>query len=234
MAGRRLGAAIAMISVIIPTLNEAVELPATLAALAANSTPHDVTVVDAGSTDGTRDLAGAAGAAVLTSARRQRAAQMNLGAAHARGDAFLFLHADTRVAPTTLADLAAALADTRVVGGACLRRFDHPSGWLRWCCWFARRRSRWLGWYFGDQAIFARRTAFEQLGGYREWERFEDLDFARRLKRLGQVRLIGPEIVSSGRRFIRRGPWRTTWRDVWLTLCFLAAGGGGHRNGNDE
>lgn len=212
-----------MISVVIPTLNEAALLPATLQAIEANAAPHEVVVVDAGSADATREIATLAGAAVLVSAYGQRASQMNLGARHSRGEVLLFLHADTRLRPDSLVAMERALTRNGVVGGAFARRFDHPSRVVWWSCALADWRGRLTGWFFGDQAIFARREAFAALGGFQEWDVFEDVDFARRLRRLGQTVLLGPPIVSSGRRFARGPAWRRVLGDAWLT-CRYALG----------
>jgi len=209
-----------MISVIIPTCDEAAELPATLAAVRAQEQPHEILVVDAGSTDATAAIARAADAAVIASPQRQRAAQMNLGARAARGNAFLFLHADTRVAAGALGQIERALADPRVVGGGFARRYDSPSLFLRLTCAVAEARTRFCGWFLGDQAIFVRRTIFEELGGFRERDSFEDLDFARRMSRLGRVVTLRPAVISAARRFIG-GAMRTTWRDLTLTMRYV-------------
>lgn len=66
----------------------------------------------------------------------------------------------------------------------------------------------------------AARLVFEALRGFREWEAFEDLDFARRMRSLGKTRLLSPGVVSSARRFERRGPWRQTLSDSWQTLRY--------------
>ncbi len=210
-----------MISVIIPAFNEAAELPATLAALRAQDVAHEVIVVDAGSTDSTALIASEAGVAVIASARRQRAAQMNLGAATVRGDLLLFVHADTRLAPAAMAGISEALCDPRVVGGGFARRYETPSPFLRATCALAEVRTRLCGWFLGDQAIFARRTVFNALGGFREWDIFEDLDFSRCLARSGRVVTLRPPVISAARRFTARGAVRTTWRDLALTARYL-------------
>ena len=210
------------ISVIIPALDEAESLPGTLRALADAGTLLEVIVVDGGSQDATADIARASGARLLSNPRPQRAAQMNLGAAEAHGDALLFLHADTRLAPRALEAVAAALASPGTVGGAFLRFFESPSRLLRWTCRLGAWRARRLGWYFGDQGIFVRRDVFRELGGYRDCDVFEDLEFSRRLKRAGRVVLIELAAKSSARRFATQGVLWRTLADVWLTCLYLA------------
>ncbi len=210
-----------MISIIIPTHNEAAHLPRTLDAVAANGRPREVIVSDAGSNDATAELAAAGGARVVGCLLRNRGAQMNLGAQCSSGDALLFLHADTLLPPSALARIEAALENPAVAGGGFARRYDSHSRFLRLTCRLADLRCRWLGWFLGDQAIFARRAAFESLGGFREGALFEDLDFSRQLARIGRVTTIDEPVISSGRRFDARGPWRTTWDDVGMTCRHL-------------
>ena len=211
------------ISVIIPAFDEAAELPATLASLRGQGVAFETIVVDARSTDGTAALALAAGAKVIAGQQRQRAAQMNLGAAHASGETLLFLHADTRLADGALAQVERALADPRVVGGGFVRRYDSPSAVLRITCALAEVRTRCCGWFLGDQAIFVRRSVFEKLGGFRDLDIFEDLDFSRRLARAGRVVTLRPPVISAGRRFASRGAMRTTWSDLCLTARYALA-----------
>ncbi len=209
------------ISVVIPAFNEAAELPGTLAALRAQHLSHEVIVVDAGSTDSTATVAHEAGARIVASPRKQRAAQMNFGASVACGNALLFLHADTRLAPGALRRIESALRQPEVVGGGFDRRYQSRSLFLRATCALAGARTRLCGWFLGDQAIFARRAAFTALGGFHEWDIFEDLDFSRRLARTGRVVTLRPHVISAARRFTARGAVCTTWRDLALTARYL-------------
>ncbi len=208
------------VSIIIPTLDEAQVLPGTLERLSRLEGIAELLVVDAGSSDGTADIAESNGAVLLRSPKRQRAAQMNLGAGAATGDVFLFLHADTLLPATALTQIAAACVRSEVVGGAFVRTFDSPSRFLAFTTRLAAARNRAFGWHLGDQALFARRSAFETLGGFPDYDRFEDLDFSRRLGRLGRLATLHPGVVTSARRFQSRGPFRTTLRDLWLTLRY--------------
>jgi rSAM/selenodomain-associated transferase 2 len=211
-----------MISVIIPTHNEAVALTATLDSVAENKANKEVIVVDAGSIDGTCELAREKAAHVLFSPRRQRAYQMNLGAQHACGAALLFLHADTLVPALALDCVVSSLSNNRVVGGGFARRYNSNSCFLRTTCLLASLRTRWTGWFLGDQAMFVRRETFEELGGFRDLDLFEDSDFSRRMATVGQVVTLLPPVTSSARRFKARGEVLTTLSDFWLTCCYLA------------
>lgn len=211
-----------MISVIIPTVNESEHLPQALRMLRENPAPHETTVSDGGSSDGTLGIAAQYGARVLRAPRPGRAAQMNAGAQLARGEVLLFLHADTQVRPSSLEQIEHALQRPAVVGGGFERRFDSASLFLRFTCWLATWRCRALGWFLGDQGIFVRRSIFDQLRGFKEMPVFEDLDFARRLARAGKVVTISPGVISSPRRFARRGIVLTTCSDFWLTCRYLA------------
>ena len=219
-----------MLSVVIPTLNEADALPRTLDALtrAAGEQAVEVIVVDAGSRDATPDVARARGCLVVRSPRAQRAAQMNAGAARARGEVLLFLHADTLLPPGACGQVSAACGRLGVVGGGFARRYDSPSRWLRFTCWLARWRNRWFGWHLGDQAVFVRRAVFERLGGFRGFDVFEDVDFSRRLAAEGRLVTLEPPVLSSARRFAGRGTFRRSLADAWL-MCRYRLGTPPHR-----
>lgn len=210
------------VSVIIPVVNEASRLGEVLAAVGPAGDCLQVIVVDGGSCDASRAVAVAGGAQIIDSPVRQRAAQMNLGAQQARGEVLHFLHADTFLPAGWLDPIAAAFTRSpRCVGGAFRRRFDLPSPFLRATCRLADWRGRRLGLFLGDQAMFVWREVFERLGGFRSLRLFEDFEFSRRLSRVGPVVLLENVVVSSGRRFLRRGPVRQTLADLALTWRFL-------------
>lgn len=196
-------------------------MPRAIHAAARTAAAHEIIVVDGGSTDRTPAQASALGGRVLASGATQRAAQLNLGAAAARGEVLLFLHADTALPERALERILQALVDGSVGGGGFARRFDSPSPFLQLTCVLAELRNRTVGWHLGDQALFVRRSLFAQLGGFRRVDRFEDLDFSRRLGRIARVATLRPPVVSSARRFARRGPVGQTARDFVLTLRYL-------------
>ena len=141
---------------------------------------------------------------------------MNSGAAEAQGEAFFFLHADSVPPPDALTRIEAALADPTVVGGAFEHRFAECAWSLRAINLINRVRYRLTHNWYGDQGIFVRAEVFNALGGYRNLRLMEDLDFSQRLKRRGRSILIRAPVVTSGRRFLARGPWRTFFFIVWL------------------
>ncbi|MDQ6623069.1 MAG: TIGR04283 family arsenosugar biosynthesis glycosyltransferase [Verrucomicrobiota bacterium] len=211
------------VSIIIPAFNEAEDLAATIAAARAIATDCEIIVVDAESSDATAAVAHEEGARVVATRHRQRAHQMNLGARQSRAETLLFLHADTILPAGALDRIVASLQRNEIVGGAFVRRYASPSALLRATCFLARCRNRTIGWHLGDQAMFVRRAVFFSLGGFREVDQFEDLDFSRRLKRAGKIITLNCAVVSSARRF-RAGAAQTTARDLGLTIRYLAQG----------
>lgn len=195
-----------LLSIVVPVLNEAELLPALLAHLAPFRNDAEVIVVDGGSTDGTREAA--RGARVLT-APRGRARQMNAGAAAARGDILLFLHADTRLPPDALDEIRQALGDPRVVAGRFDVRLAGPRAIYRAVEVLMNLRSRWTGIWTGDQAIFVRRAVFERLGGFPDIPLMEDVEFTRRLRRAGPRACLRARVTASVRKWEREGALRT-------------------------
>jgi cellulose synthase/poly-beta-1,6-N-acetylglucosamine synthase-like glycosyltransferase len=141
---------------------------------------------------------------------------MNAGAEEARGDVLFFLHADSFPPADALVRIAAALDHPCVIGGAFEHRFAEPVWSLQAISAINRVRYRLTRNYYGDQGIFVRADAFRRLAGYRDLALMEDLDLSQRLKRAGRTVLVRAPLVTSGRRFLARGPWRTFGFIVWL------------------
>jgi rSAM/selenodomain-associated transferase 2 len=208
------------ISVIVPVLDEAKSISATLTALLALA-PHQIIIVDGGSTDRTREIAGRFPIKLIAS-ERGRAHQMNRGAEGASGEVLLFLHADTQLPPTAFADIDAALRDPRYVGG----RFDVELEGKHWLLPVIGRmisyRSRLSKVSTGDQALFVRRGIFRRMGGFQEIALMEDIAFCRALKRQGAVACLRSRVISSARRWDADGVWRTILRMWVLKLLYFA------------
>ena len=190
------------LSIIIPTLDEAHSIKATLDGARALRGRVEVIVVDGGSRDGTRELARERGARLIES-ERGRGRQMRAGAAAARSEALWFLHADT-IPPANAAELIAeALGDMSVVGGNFAIRFDGAGHAARFLTWLYPQLRK-LGLLYGDSGIFARRETYERVGGFQPFPIFEDVDLVRRLSRVGRMAHIPEPVVTSSRRFENR------------------------------
>ncbi|GAB4563281.1 MAG: TIGR04283 family arsenosugar biosynthesis glycosyltransferase [Rhizobacter sp.] len=205
------------LSIIVPVLNEAEGIAATLDALAPlRAAGHELIVVDGGSHDATVPLSRERADQVLDGPRG-RARQMNAGAALAQGEVLLFLHADTRLPSAADAHIATALAQ-----GAVWGRFDvHIEGRSRWLPVVASMmnlRSRLSGIATGDQAMFVRRDVFQRFGGFADQPLMEDIELSRRLRALRRPACLRARVVTSGRRWDSRGAWPTIvlmWRLRW-------------------
>jgi rSAM/selenodomain-associated transferase 2 len=203
------------LSIILPVLNEADIIADALAALAPlRQRGAEVIVADGGSRDGTVDLA-RAGADRVIVAPRGRATQMNAGAALARGDVLIFLHADTRL-PVN----ADALVDEALKrSGRSWGRFDIAiigrSALLAIVARTINLRSRLSGIATGDQAMFVRRDVFADIGGFPDIALMEDVALSRTLKRISRPLCIATNVTTSGRRWEQHGVLRTIvlmWR----------------------
>jgi uncharacterized protein len=197
------------LSVIIPALNEAEQIRATLISLQTDPEP-EIIVVDGGSRDGTRTRARAAGATVM-SAPRGRARQQNLGAAAASGEILFFLHADTQAPPEYAALIHTALQTSGVSAGAFSLEIAGKGPGLRAIGRLANLRSRWLQLPYGDQGLFLPARLFDRLGGFPEQPFMEDFVFIRRLRDHGRLLTLPQLVVTSGRRWQQLGIWRTTY-----------------------
>ena len=204
------------LSVVVPVLNEALELPQLCEDLHKQiaNTAHSVEVifVDGGSVDGSPELIMAQGFRCVSS-ECGRAKQMNAGAAVAAGPAILFLHADSEL-PDTGMDAVITALDARLWG-----RFDISiSGKAKMfavIAFFINWRSRLSGIATGDQGIFVRRAAFERVGGFPDQALMEDIAMSAMLRKISAPVCLCLKMTTSGRRWERRGIWSTIllmWR----------------------
>lgn len=212
-----------LVSIVVPVLDEAPELPALLDHLAGLPGRFEVLIVDGGSSDGTPALAAAhpLRPRVLCDTPRGRAAQMNAGAREAAGELLVFLHADSRLPASAYSSLRAALADFELLGGNFALRFDGEDRFSRVLgAWYALQRRARV--YYGDSALWLRASAFAALGGYRELAIMEDYELVRRLERAGRTACLPGPAVTSSRRWRAFGVPRTVASWVVIRWLFLA------------
>jgi rSAM/selenodomain-associated transferase 2 len=199
-----------LLSIIIPTLNEAAVLARTLTHVASHLGPgiaYEVLVCDGGSTDGTTAVAEAHQARVLQATVRGRAAQLNLGAREASGEILYFLHADT-LPPLGFGQFIERYYRRGYVAG-CFRLTFPVRHWiLRTSSWASRFNAP--NFQFGDQSLYVQRAAFQQFGPYDEsLLLMEDVEFVTRLKRHVRFALMPFSVVTSARKYLAHGIVRT-------------------------
>lgn len=206
------------ISVIIPTLNEQKNVLCILRSLKPMN-GIEVIVADGGSEDGTRELAERYGR--VTSCERGRANQMNKGAQQANGDILWFLHADSIITGKMVQAIREGLQDSSVIGGGFSLCFDDRSRLLRMIAAGSNFRAKFLHLYFGDQGFFIRRSVFEELGGFPSVPLMEDWMLSRHAKKRGKLKLLSEPILTSSRRFQKKGIIRTFLLMQKIKFLFL-------------
>ncbi|MDC8447282.1 MAG: TIGR04283 family arsenosugar biosynthesis glycosyltransferase [Nitrospira sp.] len=202
------------LSIVVPMLNEADQLPDLLEHLSPLSRQGaEVILVDGGSSDDSVAMARAGGFQVIDNSPG-RARQMNAGAWASMGDVLLFLHADTRLPEGAM--MAIEQAMHRHKWGRFDVRIAGRSSTLRLVASLMNWRSRLSGIATGDQGIFVSRSVFNSIGGYPELPLMEDIDICRALKKIGKPACLRLRVLTSGRRWEQRGVWRTILLMWWL------------------
>lgn len=209
----------ARISIIIPVLNEVKNIKQAVASTQP-STNVEVIVVDGGSNDGTAEIAESLGVKLI-SAPRGRATQMNVGALAASGNILLFLHADSRLPAEFDIMVRTALQQPGVVAGAFALRIDAQLWSLRLVEWGVNWRSRFLQMPYGDQAIFLTKEIFYLIGKFPELAIMEDFELIQRLRRTGGITIIAVPILTSARRWLKNGVFKTTLTNQIIIVAYL-------------
>jgi rSAM/selenodomain-associated transferase 2 len=212
------------ISIIIPVLNEEENIRFAIDSIFPSDN-IEVIVVDGGSIDRTIEVVKELGV-MLFSSQAGRANQMNLGAKYATGDILVFLHADTRLPAgfddlirTSLGDV--CRADNLPIAGAFSLKIDDISRRFRWVEWGIKYRSRFLKMPYGDQAIFLRAKVFDKIGGFPDMAIMEDFELMRRLQKLGSIAIIDRSVITSPRRWLQQGIFKTTLINQLMVLGYL-------------
>jgi len=230
-----------MISIIVPTRNEGVEIVERFRQFCGRA-DAELLVADRGGSLETPRAFEAIGAAVLTLSGN-RGSRLAEAAARARGDVLLFLHADSR-APDDAIGLVRRAVEGGAAAGAFSLAYEGSSPALLWIAWWANLRSRLFKLPFGDQGIFCRRDAYERAGGFRDLPICDDVDLVRRLARMGRFVILPEKTATSPRRYRERGAMRQVLRN-WRVLAGYYLGvspatlerwynAGGRRNTGDQ
>lgn len=213
----------ALVSIIIPTLNEAAHLGKILDQLAVlcAGTRYELVVVDAASQDRTVEIARAHGAKVYRTTAGDRGHQLRVGVQHSHGEYLWFLHADVRLVaqPQLLLRLEKALDQGAVA--ACLRLDYAATGFFyRFLATTSNWRARHLGLIFGDQGLFVRRERYKQAGGFPDVPLMEDWILSRHLAQLGRFAQLPDRIIASNRKYVAH-PWSMHAKLMWIKLLFI-------------
>lgn len=208
------------LTIIIPVLNEADNLGRILTRLESSS-EVEVIVVDGGSSDDTVAIAKSYGHQVIISQQRGRAFQMNLGAAKAKGDILLFLHADTLLPSNYLELIRQTIAQPETIAGAFRLQIQGEQKSLRLIETLVNLRSHYLSFPYGDQGIFLLATTFKTMGGFPLIPIMEDFELIYQLRRRGKIKIIPQSVLTSGRRWQRLGVFKTTLINQLIILGYL-------------
>jgi len=204
-----------------PVLNEGESIAAALDVLAdLRARGTEVIVVDGGSRDATVQRARPRADRVVL-ASRGRALQMNAGAEQASGDVLLFLHADTRVPADADHVMLKGLERSGRVWGRFDVKIDGRSPVLLVVAWFMNLRSRLTGIATGDQATFVRRSAFQAVGGFPAIALMEDIALCKQLKRVSRPLCLRERVITSGRRWEKKGVLSTIILMWHLRLAYF-------------
>lgn len=215
------------ISIIIPVLNEAENLPQLMEVIRQRNSGliNEIIVADGGSTDNTTKLAKELGAKVIISPKTGRAAQMNAGAGVAKGDILYFLHADTY--PPENFDKLISDSITNNIGAGCfLLKFDcnHPG--LKFYAYFTKYKTRFVR--YGDQSLYIKASLFKEIGGFKEsLVVMEDQEIYHRIRKYADIRIIQKPVVTSAQKYRVNGVVRL---QLIFSVIFLGYYMGVHQN----
>ena len=207
-----------MISIIIPTYNEADQIEQTISKTLAAKGAHEteIIVVDGGSADETVAIAKSNGAIAVVSERKGRGAQMNKGALVAKGDILYFLHADS-IPPHNFTNYIVNAGNAGAISGCFRLAFDFNHWFLKANCWFTRFNVNAVR--FGDQSLFVTKDVFLKSGGFREdLIVMEDQEIIHRIKKHGKFTVMNAAVTTSARKYNDNGIYnmQSIFFRIWL------------------
>ena len=191
------------ISIIVPTINEANNLPLLLSDLSIVHEDGEIIIIDCGSKDKTIDIANIYGAKVYKSKEKNRGLQLNMGAKNAKGDWFIFLHADTRLSHDWLKKINSVLKGDKNHIYYFKFKVDHKKLIYRVLEIFVNLRSQYFKQPYGDQGLIIHRATYFENNGFRKIPLMEDVDFIRRLNKKKDLKQLNSPIFISSRKWER-------------------------------
>tara|TARA_A100001388_G_scaffold4191_1_gene3108 strand:- start:12 stop:698 length:687 start_codon:yes stop_codon:yes gene_type:complete len=191
------------ISIIIPTINEANNLPLLLSDLSIIKDAGEILIVDCGSDDKTIDIAKIYGAKVYKSEERNRGLQLDIGAKNSKGDWFIFLHADSRLNHDWSSKLKSFLKGDKNLIYYFQFKINNKKLIYRVLEILVNFRSQYLKQPYGDQGLIIHRAIYFKNNGFRKIPLMEDVDFLRRLNNKKDLKQLNLHIFTSSRKWER-------------------------------
>ena len=191
------------ISIIIPTINEALNLPLLFSDLSIIQEEGEILVVDCGSEDKTIEIANIYGARVYKSKERNRGLQLDIGAKYSKGDWLIFLHADSRLAHDWFRKLMPILNGEENYIYFFKFKINHKKMIYRLLEILVNFRSQYFKQPYGDQGLIIHRSTYFKNNGFRKIPLMEDLDFLRRLNNKKDLKQLNLPIFTSSRKWER-------------------------------
>ena len=191
------------ISIIIPTINEANNLPLLLSDLSTMHKEGEIIIVDSGSEDKTIDVAKIYGAKVYQSKERNRGLQLNIGAKNSKGDWLIFLHADTRLTHDWFGKINSVLYENKNHIYYFKFKINNKNIIFRVLEILVNLRSQFFKQPYGDQGLIINRINYFKNNGFRKIPLMEDVDFLRRLSNKKNLKQLNSSIFISSRKWER-------------------------------
>lgn len=214
-----------MISIVIPTLNEEEYLRRTIEhtlAMARNPEELEIVVVDAGSTDNTLGIVGDLNVQTFSKPdfALKKYQSLNFGVQRSSGRVVMFLDADTLLPEHFDVLIAYHLNKKAVIGGAFEFAFERPDWKLNLLTLINRIRYRFGKVFYGDQAVFVKRTALDKIGGVPTEPLMEAAYLCKALRKEGELAIVRPALLTSPRRFNTHGFFKVSWFDLNMFIRF--------------
>ena len=191
------------VSIIIPTINEAHNLPLLLSDLSIIQKEGELLIVDGGSDDSTIDVANIYGAKVYQSEDKNRGLQLNIGAKNSEGEWLIFLHADTRLTHDWFTKVKSIIKGDKNFIYYFKFKIKNKKIIYRVLEILVNLRSKYLKQPYGDQGLIIHRSIYLKNNGFRKIPLMEDVDFFRRLNNKKDLRQLNLPIFTSSRKWER-------------------------------